>query len=328
MKGRKIMYDLCAIGDILVDFTPMDPSPAGNFVYECNAGGTIANLCAAAGKLGLKTLLVGKVGNDDLGRDIRKKVEECNVDVSACKFDDNAFTTLSFVTLNNGERSFSFSRNNSADINLKLEDVPVEKVLNSKILHFSGMSLTDEPVRGTTLTLVKKAREKGILITLDVNYREKLWKSKEEAIEVFREAIPLVDIYKSCEEEAVLLTGEPTLEKAAEKLSTLGPKLIIISCGAKGAFYYYKGKTGHLNTYDTETVDTTGAGDCFMASLVYQVVKRGGIKDLTQEEIEEMIDFANAAGAQSITKRGGVSSAPTIEEIENCRKTVSKLVAS
>jgi len=326
MKGRNRMYDLCAIGDILVDFTPMDPSPAGNFVYECNAGGTVANLCAAAGKLGLKTLFIGKIGNDDLGKAIRKKVEDSNVDMSGCSVDDDAFTTLTFVTLNNGERSFSFSRKNAADINLRPEEVPEDKALNSKILHFSGMCLTDEPVKGTTLNLVKKAREKGILITLDVNYRESLWKSSEEAVEVLRDSITLVDIYKSSEEEATLLTGETDLVKAAEKLSALGPKLVIISCGPKGAFYYHDGVTGQLNTYDTKPVDTTGAGDCFMASVLYQITKRGGIKDLTQKEIEEILDFANAAGAQSITKRGGVSSMPTVAEVENCMKTVSKLV--
>jgi len=328
MKGRNSMsmYDLCAIGDLLVDFTPMDPSPAGNFVYECNAGGTVANLCAASGKFGLRTLFIGKIGNDDLGKAIRRKVEEFNVDMSGCSVDNEAFTTLTFVTLNNGERSFSFSRKNSADINLKPEDVPEDKALNSRILHFSGMCLTDQPVRDTTLNLVRKAREKGIFITLDVNYREKLWRDREIAVEVFRDSITLVDLYKSSEEEILFLSGETDLENAAKNISALGPKFIIVSCGPKGAFYYYNGLSGRLNTYDTKPVDTTGAGDCFMAAVLYQIIKRGGIKDLTKDEIEGMIDFANAAGALSITKRGGVASMPTVEEVERCMRNIPKLV--
>ncbi|MGI6123366.1 MAG: carbohydrate kinase family protein [Acetivibrionales bacterium] len=322
------MYDVCAIGDILVDFTPMEPSPAGNYVYECNAGGTIANLCAAAGKMGLKTLFVGKIGNDDLGKAIKKSVEKCNVDMSGCSQDNEAFTTLTFVTLNNGERSFSFSRKNTADINLKLEDVPVEKVMDSKILHFSGMCLTNEPVRSTTLHLVKEAREKGIMITLDVNYRESLWSSSKEAVEVINDAITYVDIYKSSEEEICLLTGEDDISKAAEKILSKGVKMVIVSCGPKGAFYKYGDFSGHINTFDTKPVDTTGAGDCFMAAILYQITKYGGIESLTKKDLDSIINFANAAGAQSITKRGGVSSMPTIDEIEGCMKNVPKLVIS
>lgn len=322
------MYDLCAIGDILIDLTPMDPSPSGNLVFECNAGGTIANLAAAAGKLGLRTLMVGKVGYDELGKNIRGKVESCNVDMSGCKADPEAFTTLSLVTLNNGERSFTFSRKYAADIRLTLEDVPMEKVLASKVLHFSGMCLTDQPIRDTTFHVINEARQKGMLITLDVNYRESLWASQEEAIEIIRKSLSYVDIYKSSEEEIALLTGEEDLEKAAKKIISYGPKMVIVSCGPKGSFYYYNGWTGCQNTYDTKPVDTTGAGDCFMAAVLYRIIKRGNIDGMTQNEIEDILDFANAAGAQSITNRGGVSSVPAISEIENCMKTVPRLVKS
>ncbi len=163
---------------------------------------------------------------------------------------------------------------------------------------------------------------------MDVNYRESLWASQEEAIEIIRKSLSYVDIYKSSEEEIALLTGEEDLEKAAKKIISYGPKMVIVSCGPKGSFYYYNGWTGCQNTYDTKPVDTTGAGDCFMAAVLYRIIKRGNIDGMTQNEIEDILDFANAAGAQSITKRGGVSSVPAISEIENCMKTVPRLVKS
>lgn len=320
------MYDVSALGDILVDFTPMAPSPAGNNVYETNAGGTVANMCAAAGKMGLRTLFVGKVGNDDLGRTIRSIVEKSNVDMSGCSLDKDSFTTLAFVTLVNGERSFSFSRKNTADINLKLEDVPMDKLLDTKVLHFSGMCLTDEPIRSTTFTVLEKARQKGLLTTLDVNYREQLWRSEEEMLKYVSMAIPYTVIYKSSEEEITMLTGESNLEKAAKKVIDMGAKIVFVSCGLKGAFYYFNDKSAYINTFDTKPVDTTGAGDCFMAAVLNKLIRRGGIESITDNELVDIVNFANAAGAQSITKRGGVASMPTVEEIEKCMATVPKLV--
>jgi len=320
------MYDITAIGDILVDFTPMGLSPAGNNIYEANAGGTVANMCAAAGKMGLRTLFVGKVGNDDLGRAIRDIVAKNNVDMSGCSFDNDSFTTLTFVTLVNGERSFSFSRKYTADINVRLEDVPMDKLLNTKVLHFSGMCLTDEPIRSTTFTILKEARQKGILITLDVNYREQLWRSEGEMLKYVGMAVPYTDIYKSSEEEIKLLTGESSLEKAARKVIDMGAKMVFVSCGLKGAFYHFNGKSAHISTFDTKPVDTTGAGDCFMAAVLYKLIKRGGTESITDNELVDIITFANAAGAQSITKRGGVASMPTVEEIEQCMSTVPRLV--
>lgn len=319
------MYDISAIGDILVDFTPIIPKPTINDAYEANAGGTIANMCAAAGALGLNVFVSGKVGNDPLGHMIVNKLEEANVDVSGCVFDDIFNTTQTFVTLANGERSFSFIRRHAADINLQIGDVQLDKLLDSKILHFSGMCLTDEPVRATTFMVLQSARERGVTTSLDVNYRDKLWQSEDEMIKYVTRAIAYTDIYKSSEEEILLLTGESNLKRAAETIIEMGAKIVFVSCGHKGAFYYYQGDTGFINTYDTKPVDTTGAGDCFMAAINYQIISRGGLENVAKTELDDILKFANAAGAQSITKRGGVSSMPSVSEIETCMKQIPVL---
>jgi fructokinase len=135
-----------------------------------------------------------------------------------------------------------------------------------------------------------------------------------------------IDIYKSSEEEILLITGENTLDKAAEKISSWGPRLVLVSCGPKGAYFYYRGQTGISNTFDTVRVDTTGAGDCFMGAVLYKIIRRKGIADFKYDELLEILEFANAAGAVSISRRGGVASMPSFAEITGCVKNTKKLV--
>jgi sugar/nucleoside kinase (ribokinase family) len=320
------MYDIFALGDVLIDLTPCPASESGNPVYECNPGGTVANMAVSAARMGLKTLLAGCVGDEDLGHHIERVISEKGVDTSGIIFDVDHFSTLTIITLKNGERSFSFSRKYAADINLKIEDVDIQKLLSSKIFHVSGMCFSDDPCKTTTFYALEKARKANIINTLDVNYRPLLWRSEEEFRKVLEDVIRQIDIYKSSEEEILLITGEDTLDKAAEKISSWGPRLTLVSCGPKGAYFYYQGQTGISNTFDTVRVDTTGAGDCFMGAVLYKIINRNGIADFKYDELLEILEFANAAGAASISHRGGVASMPGLDEIADCMKNTKKLV--
>jgi len=320
------MYDVFALGDIIADFTPLPASESGNPVYECNPGGTVANMAVSAARFGLKTILAGRVGDEDLGHFLEKVIASKGVDTSGVIFDENHFTTLTFVTLINGERNFIFSRRYAADTNYQIEDINIDKLLSSKILHVSGMCFSDDPCRSATFYAMDKVKGKGIIRTLDVNYRPALWKSEELFVKTLGEVIMGIDIFKGSEEEIRLITGESALDKAAEKIISRGPELVLVSCGPKGAYFYYRGKTGILNTYDTVRVDTTGAGDCFMGAVLYKIIRRKNIENFSHDELLDIIDFANAAGAVSISKRGGVASMPAIEDVEDCMKTGKKLV--
>lgn len=319
-------YDICACGDIICDMTPLPDSCPGKMTFTCNIGGTSSNMAVATARLGMKTLLVGCLGDDVVGHDAYDMIREKGVITDCIVFDKHAFTTLSFVRLHNGERSFSFSRFNSADTNLRLEDIDIEKTDQARIFHFSGMCLTNEPTRSTTLFLLDRARSAGKLVDIDVNYRDALWESEAKYIEELWSVVPKIDFFKASEEEIELLTGEKDIEVASRMIAEKGPKLIIISRGPKGAFFRFGDECGALPTYDIKPVDTTGAGDCFMGAILYSIIKRGGsIDDLTAEELYEIIDFANAAGAISIATRGGAISMPTIDQIIECRKTVPRL---
>ena len=310
------MFDLCAIGDALIDFIPAPQYTPEAPVYQWEVGGTVANLLTAGSKLGLNTLFVGKIGEDCMGRLIREKMEGHGVSMDGCVMDPLHFTTQAFVTLReDGERSFSFSRRFGADLWLQESEVPIGKVLESSMAGFSGMSMTDEPVRSATWRLLRAVYDKNIPIVLDVNYRYNLWNSEEEMIRIMRETLPYVTLYKSSEEEACLLAGTANWREAAEILAGFGCRIIIITLGEKGSFYYMNGRSGLIPSYKIEAVDTTGAGDSFFAGLLFGIKKKGGIDRIIPEDFPEILRFANAAGALAATKRGGTNGSPSLPEI-------------
>jgi fructokinase len=321
------MVDVFTFGDILVDFTPLPGSANRNPAYECNPGGTIANVAASLSMLGLKTILAGRVGDEALGRYVVDIIAGKGVDVSGIVFDRQRFTTLTFITLKDGERDFLISRRYNADIFFSKDDLKLDLLASSKILHISGANFTNDPLREASFFALNKAKENEIIGTLDLNYRPTLWDSEEDFFHTMPEVIKLIDVYKGSDEETLLLTGESEMEKAAEKIHLWGPELVFITAGPRGAYFHYKEESGFYNTYNTERIDTTGAGDCFMGALLYRIIQRGGVEDFTRNELEDITDFANAAGAVSITGRGGVTSVPTITEIEACRKNIQKLAA-
>ncbi|PWJ51866.1 carbohydrate kinase family protein [Faecalicatena contorta] len=319
------MYDLCAIGDALVDFIPAPQYTPDKPVYQCEVGGTVANALTAGSKLGLSTLFVGKIGDDCMGQLIRNKMISHGVSMEGCVVDPIHFTTQTFVSLGeNGERSFSFARRFGADIWLEESDLPMERILQSSMVGFSGMCMTDEPIRSATWKLLRAVRAKEIPIVLDVNYRYNLWKNEEEAISAMRETLSYAALYKSSEEEAYLLAGVEDLQEAAEKIADYGCRIVIITLGGQGSYYYVNGESGHIPSYKVEAIDTTGAGDSFFAGLLYQIKQRGGIENISAGDYPEILKFANAAGALAATKRGGVNGAPFLNEIEEFIKQYSQ----
>ena len=218
------MYDIVALGESLIDFTPAGINEMGMPLFSQNPGGAPANVLAMASKLGRSTAFVGKVGRDAFGRFLQEHMEKAGIDCSALRRDDRVPTTLAFVQLDEyGDRSFSFYRDPGADVMLRPEEVDDTLLEGCRIFHFGSVSLTKEPCRGTTLWVARRAREAGALISYDPNYRPFLWPSVEAARRALCAALELTDILKVSEEEMCLLTGESTLPGGAEKLQAMGP---------------------------------------------------------------------------------------------------------
>jgi fructokinase len=311
------MTDITAIGEILIDLTQSGRTEQGIPRFDANPGGAPANLAVAASRLGAKTAFIGRVGRDSYGDFLRSTLEQNGVDVSGLSVDPRQHTTLAIVSLDErGERSFSFYRDPSADVNLCYEDVPAELLADTRILHFGSVSLTTEPSRSATLQAAREAREKGALVSYDPNYRASLWPDEATAVRQMLQPLPLVDILKVSDEELPLLTGLSDPDRGSARLAEKGIRLVLVTLGAEGAFYRFGGRIGHVPGFKVRVGDTNGAGDTFFGAALSRLVRLESLDALTVEELEDILRFANKAAAITTSRHGAIPAMPTLAEMK------------
>ncbi|MBS4178139.1 carbohydrate kinase family protein [Lederbergia citrea] len=321
------MYDVIALGELLIDFTPSGISNSGNPLFEQNAGGAPANVLAALSKLGKQTTFIGKVGQDQFGEFLQEELVKSNIDTKGLIFADDVPTTLAFVHLDSfGDRSFSFYRNPSADMTLSKEDISIDLIKKSKIFHFGSLSMTHEAVAEATLYAVKNAKKENKLISFDPNLRASLWGDLSHAKYMIEQGLRLADIVKVSEEELLFVIGISDLEKASDILHRkYGIPLIFVTLGEKGCFYRHGSSTGHVPGFSVEVIDTTGAGDAFLGGILYQLLNVESLSELSHQNVRDMTMFANAVGAIVTTKKGALSSMPTLGEVNSLLEGQRKL---
>ncbi len=296
--------ELVCLGELLIDFTPCGVSETGMLRYERNPGGAPANVAAAAARLGLSTAFIGKVGDDLHGRFLRDTLASEGVDVTGLRLDAGTSTSLAFVELGpGGERDFSFVRRGCGDTRLRREELPEALIANARVLHLGTLSMTEEPERSATLKALELARRAGAAVSCDVNYRAPLWESKADFLRACDTLLPGADFLKVSLEEAELLTGVASPEKAAEALkSRWGIGTVAVTLGAEGAWL----EGDFCPAFPARCVDATGAGDCFWAAWLYARLR--GRPDALR--------FACAAGALCVEKRGAIPAMPALGEVE------------
>lgn len=300
------MFDITALGEILIDFTPQKNN-SGNNIFIQNAGGAPANLLAAASAAGAKTAFIGKVGNDMFGRFLKSELESFDISTSGLIFDTVHNTTLAFVSLkNDGDREFDFYRRFGADIFLSPDDINTELIKNTEIFHFGSLSLTNEPSRSATDYALSAAKESGRIISFDPNYRSMLWESEETAASVIRKYICYADIVKLSAEEAFMITNKKSISDAADELMNFGMKILLITDGANGSYCKTDIFFTHVPSVKANTVDTTGAGDIFFGTFLAEFLKCG--KCMTKAALTECVRTAASAAGISTEKYGGISS--------------------
>lgn len=323
------MFDVTAIGELLIDFTPSGTNQRGDLIFARNPGGAPANVLAANSRIGGKTAFIGKVGEDSFGIYLRDVLNGIGISTEGLVTSKTVNTTLAFVQLDEkGDRSFIFYRKPGADMMLETTDVKESLIADSHIFHFGSVSLTDEPSRSATIHAVRLARKKGCIISYDPNYRHTLWDSLENAKKQMLMGLTFADIVKVSEEEMILLTGEKDLVKGSLLLAKEGASLILISLGDKGAFYRRGELYGIMPAYNVKTIDTNGAGDAFLGAIHYQLRGKqlSEIRNMGKAEIEEIVSFANAAGSLTTTKSGAITALPSLEEILECMHNVPLLI--
>ena len=312
------MYDITALGELLIDFTDSGVSPSGMRLFERNPGGAPANVLAAAVRFGRRAAFLGKVGNDMHGQFLRQTLRDAGIDVRGLVSADDVFTTLAFVTLDGGgERTFSFARKPGADTCLTADELDTEILQNTRVLHVGSLSLTDEPARSATFAAVELARQAGAVISYDPNYRAPLWPGPERAAEQMRAMIPHTDVMKLSDEETELLTGVSDPETAARRLLALGVPCAAVTLGAEGALAAARGEVRHIPPFPAKAVDTTGAGDAFWGGFLHRMLALGRAPaDMTVDDAADCARWGNATAALCITKRGAIPAMPEMAAVE------------
>lgn len=310
-------FDVVALGELLIDFTENGLSDQGNPILEANPGGAPCNVLSMLQNLGKKTAFIGKVGDDAFGKMLIQVVKEQGINTDNLIVDKEAGTTLAFVhTAKDGDRNFSFYRNPGADMMLRWNEVEQSKLSDTEIFHFGTLSMTDEYIADVTMKAVKKAKESGAVISFDPNLRPPLWKNMEDARQRMWYGISQCDILKISDDEIAFLSGTEDIDCGIECIMQKSqPKLICATMGKNGSKAYYNGESVFSQPFlRNDTIETTGAGDTFMACVLNAVLENG-LEQLSHDKLADMLRFANAASSIITTRKGALKVMPAKEEI-------------
>ena len=311
------MFDVVAIGELLIDFAPVSTDEMGYPTLAAKAGGAPPNFLAALTKYGAKTAMMSKVGNDAFGKMLKCTLDKIGIDTSAVIIDDSVFTTLAFVSIDStGDRSFSFARKPGADTCLRFDELDLSLIDNTKIFHFGTLSLTNQPSKEATQKAVAYAKNAGKLITFDPNLRPPLWDSLDNAKEQILWGLSQADIVKISDEEVEFLWSCNEEDGAEKLLHEFDIKLAMVTSGAKGALLKNKNALVTEKCPPVNPVDTTGGGDIFGGAAISRYLKTGKLpQDLSQEELLSILKFALTAGSLSTETPGGIPSIPEEAEV-------------
>lgn len=315
MENR--LFDVTALGELLIDFTENGTTSQGNPLLEANPGGAVCNVLAMLGRLGKKTAFIGKVGQDMFGTQLKNAVEEVGIDTRALFMDEEVHTTLAFVhTYPDGDRDFSFYRNPGADMMLTKNEVPEDLIQNSRLFHFGTLSSTHEGVREATRHAIEVAKNAGCIITFDPNLRPPLWKSLDDARREIEYGMTKCDVLKISDNEVEFLFDTTDYDKGAALIrEKYNIPLVLITMGKAGSRAYYKDMLVEAAPFlQKTTIETTGAGDTFCASTLNYILEHG-LENLTEENLMEMLTFANAAASLITTRKGALRVMPSRQEV-------------
>lgn len=305
-----------SLGEALIDFIPLDDT---NTTYQKSPGGAPANVAVGVSRLGAKSSFLGKVGEDVLGKFMKETLASYGVETSQMSFTKDVRTGAVFVTLaENGERSFDFYIDPSADRFLEAADINEQEFTSHKILHFGSISMISGPSVEATQHAVQLAKDSGMVISYDPNLRLNLWPSEDQARETILSMMGHADVVKISEEELEFLTGEKDIETGVKKLEGYEIPFLLVTLGSEGSYVFTKDGSKKVPAMKVQAVDTTGAGDAFVSGILYGVHQyEGSMREVTSEEAAEMARFAAVSGALAASTKGAMTALPTLEEVQN-----------
>lgn len=311
---------IASMGELLIDFVALEKgvSVGEAFSFQKAAGGAPANVAVAVKRLGMDSAFLGQVGDDAFGHYLAGVLKDDEVDISGLRFSEEARTMLAFVSLAaSGERSFMFYRHPSADMLMRPEEINKAVLDASDLFHFGSITLISSPSKEATVAAADYAKQQGKLISYDPNLRLVLWGDEAKAHVGMRLGFDYAHIVKISDEEISVVL------EAGEEISDLWGQypqleLVLFTRGRGGCIVYARnGKSFEHKGYHVDTIDTTGAGDTFMAAMLVGVLEQlQGSRDFDSLEFEDLLNFANAAGALATTGRGAIPSLPNRRQVD------------
>jgi len=298
------MAKLIVIGEALIDFIPSSKGALSQVnSFERCPGGSVANVGAAAAKLGVESMLITKLGEDGFGDFLAEEIQKAGIDSRAITRTREAKTGLAFVSDSDGsDVEYLFYRAPAADMLLSPDDICESWFEPGDILHFCSVALVDAPCRLAHDKAIEIAREKGCLISFDVNLRPPLWDDLNELKELVLRYIPKADIVKVNDDELAFLGGD------------ISAPHLLVTLGSEGAQYIGAGLDVRGDGFNVPVVNTTGAGDTFIGTFLAQLIRDPGLLQ-DAAKCGAAIRFSNAAAAVVVGRAGALGAMPTEAEV-------------
>lgn len=331
------MKHIINLGEALIDIIPSSQIRLGEACYTPHPGGAVANVAVAVARLGGSSRFIGGIAEDRFGRLLVQALVENSVDIRYIQFIEQAPTAVALVTLlDDGQRHFTFFRDGTADSLLSAEDLNLTAWQDTAICHTGGVLLSTGPARVATLAAMEHTRRAGAIVSFDVNVRESLWDAPATIREVIAKGIERADILKLSVDEAEFVSDQVKapanppdsgwLTSLGETLLERGPRLVIITSGSNSAMLMTASQRIEIRPLPVRPVDTTGAGDAFIGAVLYMLVQQGcstpsDLQALTEQDLGTIGNFANAVAGISVTRYGGISSFPYLNEVNGFSTT-------
>ncbi|MCS7060038.1 MAG: carbohydrate kinase [Anaerolineae bacterium] len=325
------MADVICMGELLVEFvstqTNVPLAQAPGFIKA--PGGAPANVAVALQRLGTSAAFVSKVGNDPFGDYLRDSLSTDKIDTRYIFVDPHARTTAVFVAVwDDGRKDLCFYRNPGADMMLREDEIDPHIFDGARCFHFGSITFIHEPAASAQRKALHCAQERGLMISYDPNYRPTLWPDVNTAQRVIRDSFQYCHLAKISEEEWETATGHTDLDAGIEAVLEWGVELLVISRGAKGAIATNGDYRIELPAVDVNVVETTGAGDGFMAAMIQRLLpereRLGSLRAVDESIVHEALQYAIVVGGLTCTRPGAIPALPTRAEVEAFLKQLGK----
>lgn len=299
-------------GDAFVDYIAEDQS---NSRFTKFLGGATVNVAAGVARLGAASSFITVTGENETSEFVRNELAEEGVDLSFSQIVPQKEVSGVYVhLLENNERHFERYVDATPDIQVDFSAIKNEIIHETIVFHFCSGTLFHPTALGTTRKIVENMKKSNVLISFDANIRPLRWSSEENCRETISSFFNMVDILKLTEEELFFLTETTSIEDGIKSMQQYNIEAILVTIGAEGTYAVLHGEVVHVPVEKVIPVDTTGAGDAFVAGILSKIYLEG--HPSTKEAWIRYIALGNRLGGICATKPGALSAMPRLKDLQ------------